>query len=187
MRFLVLAGLLLLAGGDLLEWLGVCPAVKRIWTPSWTLWSGGWCFLILAAFYAVIEIRRWKGWAFPLVVVGMNSIAAYCMDGLLGGPVREALEAPRERACFHCLRHGLGAGGARRVRCAGAMADPLLDVPPEAVPADLSGPGGLHHAFLPSKIRGIRGGRSERLDLEEAKRAVFCQAILEPGDRPCRN
>ena len=91
-RFLVLAGLLLLAGGDLLEWLGVCPAVKRIWTPSWTLWSGGWCFLILAAFYAVIEIRRWKGWAFPLVVVGMNSIAAYCMDGLLGGPVREALK-----------------------------------------------------------------------------------------------
>ena len=91
-RLFVLAGLLLLAGGGLLEWLGVCPAVKRIWTPSWTLWSGGWCFLFLAAFYAVIEIRRWKGWAFPLVVVGMNSIAAYCMEGLFSGPIREALK-----------------------------------------------------------------------------------------------
>ncbi|MGA2067519.1 MAG: hypothetical protein ABSG86_21300 [Thermoguttaceae bacterium] len=91
-RLFVLAGLLLLAGGGLLEWLGVCPAVKRIWTPSWTLWSGGWCFLFLAAFYAVIDIQRWQRWAFPLVVVGMNSIAAYCMEGLFGGFIRDALK-----------------------------------------------------------------------------------------------
>ena len=24
---------------------GICPVVKRIWTPSWVLFSGGWCFL----------------------------------------------------------------------------------------------------------------------------------------------
>ena len=57
--------------------------VKRIWTPSWTLFSGGWCFLLLAGFYALIDVgarRRWqRAWAFPLVVVGANSIAAYCM------------------------------------------------------------------------------------------------------------
>ena len=28
----------------------ICPVVKRIWTPSWTLFSGGVCFLFLAAF-----------------------------------------------------------------------------------------------------------------------------------------
>jgi len=56
--------------------------VKRIWTPSWTLFSGGWCFLLLAAFYWVMEVRGWRRWAFPLVVIGMNSIAAYCSDHL---------------------------------------------------------------------------------------------------------
>ena len=38
--------------------LGVCPVVKRIWTPSWVLFSGGWCFLLLAAFYAVVDVAR---------------------------------------------------------------------------------------------------------------------------------
>jgi predicted acyltransferase len=61
----------------------VSPIVKRIWTPSWALYSSGWTFLMLAAFYLVIDVWGWKGWAFPLVVVGMNSIAMYCMAQLL--------------------------------------------------------------------------------------------------------
>ena len=68
------------------EW--VCPIVKRIWTPSWALYSAGWTFLMLAAFFAVIEIVGWKAWAFPFVVVGMNSIAMYCMSQQLRGWVR---------------------------------------------------------------------------------------------------
>ena len=39
----------LLVGWGLGE-LGLCPVVKRIWTPSWVLYSGGFCFLFLAAF-----------------------------------------------------------------------------------------------------------------------------------------
>jgi len=80
---------LLMAGGTgviaglLLHFTGVCPVVKRIWTPGWTLFSGGACFLILAAFCAVIEMKGWKRWAFPLVVIGMNSIAAYLIAHLL--------------------------------------------------------------------------------------------------------
>ncbi len=57
--------------------------VKRIWTPSFTLWSGGICFVLLAFFYEVIDVRGHRRWAFPLVIVGMNSIAAYVMDHLL--------------------------------------------------------------------------------------------------------
>lgn len=64
------------------QW-SLCPIVKRIWTPSWAVFSSGWTFLMLAAFYWVIDIKRWKAWAFPLVVVGMNSIAMYCMAQLL--------------------------------------------------------------------------------------------------------
>ena len=58
----------------------MCPVVKRIWTPSWVLYSGGWCFVLLAGFYAVNDVIGWRRWAFPLVVVGMNSIAVYCMS-----------------------------------------------------------------------------------------------------------
>ncbi|MBI3118409.1 MAG: DUF5009 domain-containing protein [Candidatus Hydrogenedentes bacterium] len=81
-RLLVIAGLAGLALGWLLGALGICPVVKRIWTPSWTLFSGGWCVLLLALFYAVIDWAKIKKWAFPLVVIGMNSIAAYCMAHL---------------------------------------------------------------------------------------------------------
>lgn len=80
-RFLV-AGVLGLAAGALLHFSGVCPVVKRIWTPSWVLFSGGACFLLLAAFSFVIEAKGKRRWAFPLVVVGMNSIAAYLIAHL---------------------------------------------------------------------------------------------------------
>jgi heparan-alpha-glucosaminide N-acetyltransferase len=56
--------------------------VKRIWTSAWTLFSGGVCFLFLAAFSWIIEVKGYKKWAFPLVVVGMNSIAAYLIAHL---------------------------------------------------------------------------------------------------------
>jgi predicted acyltransferase len=80
-RFVV-AGILLAAAAILLHVTGVCPIVKRIWTPSWTLFSGGVCFLFLAAFSWVIDVKGMRKWAFPLVVVGMNSIAAYLMAHL---------------------------------------------------------------------------------------------------------
>ncbi|MBK5295612.1 MAG: DUF5009 domain-containing protein [Vicinamibacteria bacterium] len=77
LRRLIVAGVAGLALGGLLHVTGICPVVKRIWTPSWTLFSGGWCFLLLAAFCWVIETRGYRKWAFPLVVIGLNSIAAY--------------------------------------------------------------------------------------------------------------
>jgi predicted acyltransferase len=67
----------------------VCPIVKRIWTPSWTLYSAGWTFVMLAAFYAVIDLGGCKKWAVPLALVGMNSIAVYCMSQLLKPWVRD--------------------------------------------------------------------------------------------------
>lgn len=77
-RFLV-SGTLLMAAGLLLHFTGICPIVKRIWTPAWTLFSGGACFFFLAAFSWLIEVKNYRRWAFPLVVVGVNSIAAYLL------------------------------------------------------------------------------------------------------------
>lgn len=61
---------------------GINPIVKRIWTPAWTLFSGGICFLFLTAFYWIIDVAGKARWSFFLKVVGMNSIAAYVIaDG----------------------------------------------------------------------------------------------------------
>lgn len=90
-KWLATAGVIGLASGWLCGALGICPVVKRIWTPSWVMFSGGWCFLLLAGFYTVIDLWQQKGWAFPLVVIGMNSIAAYCMAELLRGFVSKNL------------------------------------------------------------------------------------------------
>ena len=77
MRKFLLAGAAFIAAGLFFHFTGICPIVKRIWTPSWTLFSGGVCFLYLAAFSWVVEIKKQRTLAFPLVVIGMNSIAAY--------------------------------------------------------------------------------------------------------------
>ena len=82
MRWLLVAGVAGLVAGWALGVLGVVPVVKRIWTPSWVLFSGGWCFLLLAAFYWVIDVAKVRGWAFPLIVIGVNSIAAYLIAHL---------------------------------------------------------------------------------------------------------
>lgn len=53
------------------------PIIKKIWTPSFTLFAGGITTLMLLAFYIVIDAIGLRKWSLPLVVVGMNSIAAY--------------------------------------------------------------------------------------------------------------
>jgi len=80
--------------GLLLQWLHVCPIVKRIWTSSYTLYSGGLVVLLLAGFYAVIERRGWTRWTLPLLVIGANSIAIYVMSWTLEQPVSSALLRP---------------------------------------------------------------------------------------------
>jgi predicted acyltransferase len=80
LRGLSIAGVALLFAGLAFQWAGICPIVKRVWTSSYTLYSGGWILLIVAGLYALMEWKGWQRWAFPLVVVGMNSIAIYVMS-----------------------------------------------------------------------------------------------------------
>jgi heparan-alpha-glucosaminide N-acetyltransferase len=61
----------------------VCPLIKAIWTPSWVVFSSGWTLLILAGFYGLVEIRGLSAPLFPLIVVGVNSLAMYAMIRLL--------------------------------------------------------------------------------------------------------
>ena len=131
-RWLVVAGAAMLAGGWLLGWLGVCPVVKRIWTPSWVLYAGGVSYLMLAGFYAVMEIGGLRTWAFPLVVIGSNSIAAYCMIQVFleynHHFIHEALVRHLPAGFFTAFGGGLPAAGAGGQRARGDVADPAMDV-----------------------------------------------------------
>lgn len=84
-RKLLAAGVIGIAAGLLLHFTGICPVVKRIWTPAWTLFSGGACFLLLAGFSWILDVKKWRAWSLPLVVIGMNSIAAYVIAHLWEG------------------------------------------------------------------------------------------------------
>lgn len=91
LRKFAIVAVALMAAGLLLHFTGICPIVKRIWTPSWTLFSGGVCFAFLAAFSWIIDVLGFRKLAFPLVVVGMNSIAAYVIAELWRNFVESSL------------------------------------------------------------------------------------------------
>ena len=81
----VITSAILFATALLLDISDINPIVKRIWTPSWTLFSGGWCFLLLSAFYFIVDIKQNSSWFKLLIVTGSNSIAAYLLADTLAG------------------------------------------------------------------------------------------------------
>src|SRR5215470_14502563 len=115
LRGLVIGGAVLLMLGLVWQLAGLCPIVKRVWTSSYTLYSGGWVVLMLAGFYALTEWKGWRRWALPLIVVGMNSIAIYVMSWTMEpfffsalhihlGPLISAVVSPT----FQPVVYGLG-------------------------------------------------------------------------------
>lgn len=108
--WLLTTGAVCLAAGLAAHYFGVCPIIKRIWTPSWALFSGGICLFLLAGFYAVIDIWQLRRWAFPWIVIGMNSIAAYGMAECLlgGGWIEKNLKTHLGQDSFRCFDRWLG-------------------------------------------------------------------------------
>jgi heparan-alpha-glucosaminide N-acetyltransferase len=67
--------------------------VKHLWTASFAIYAAGWTCLFMAGFYFLIDMMQWRRWCFPLVVVGMNSIAMYVMASpFLTVPVQNSLK-----------------------------------------------------------------------------------------------
>ena len=79
LRLLIAWGVGGIAAGVVIHLLGFCPIVKRIWTPSWTVFSAGWVTLFLAGYYYVIDLKGYRRWTYPFLVVGGNSIAMYAL------------------------------------------------------------------------------------------------------------
>lgn len=89
---LLVVGLLLFGLGWAAGYFGICPVVKRIWTPAWVLYSGGLCFLTLGVLALICDVLGFRGWAWPLMIIGANSIVAYVMSWTMEEPIKAALE-----------------------------------------------------------------------------------------------
>ena len=84
MRTLVIAGIVALAAGYILDISGITPIVKRISTSSFALVSGGWVLLMMAVLYYITDLRGWTRYAWIFTVVGMNAIFIYLFFETLG-------------------------------------------------------------------------------------------------------
>jgi heparan-alpha-glucosaminide N-acetyltransferase len=100
---LVTLGIAGIALGTAIAAAGLCPIVKRIWTPSWSIFSAGVVAVVLAVFYGIIDWRGFRRWSFPLVVAGMNSIALYCLWQLMGGFIKDNFRRHLGRHVFESL------------------------------------------------------------------------------------
>lgn len=79
LRWLLSAGLLAITIGVVLHLTGVCPIVKRLWTPSWVLVSGGAVILLLALVFWVVDMCQQAKWLELFRIVGLNSLAMYVL------------------------------------------------------------------------------------------------------------
>ena len=53
------------------------PINKALWSSSFVLVVGAYSLALFALFYYIIDVKGWKNWTLPFVVVGMNSITIY--------------------------------------------------------------------------------------------------------------
>jgi len=78
---LVRAGLVGIIVG--LAWGIVFPINKNLWTSSYVMFTGGAAAIVFAACYWFIDVRGWKAWSRPFVILGLNAITLYVASGLL--------------------------------------------------------------------------------------------------------
>jgi predicted acyltransferase len=73
---LLAMGVLVTIAGQLLDW-WLMPINKNLWTPSFAVFTAGLAMLTLGTIYWAVDLKRWTWWTLPLVIFGMNSIAAF--------------------------------------------------------------------------------------------------------------
>jgi predicted acyltransferase len=66
-----------------LLWGMAFPIITRLWTSSYTLFSNGWCMLLFALFYWLIDVKGYRKWAFWLKVIGLNALLIYVVQELI--------------------------------------------------------------------------------------------------------
>ena len=59
------------------------PINKALWTSSYVFFTGGLAMQFLALCYWLIDIKGYRGWTKPFVVLGVNAIALYVGSGVM--------------------------------------------------------------------------------------------------------
>jgi predicted acyltransferase len=78
---LAAGGAVLLAAG--LLWGLQFPIIKKLWTSSFVLATGGLGALLLAGFYLVIDVWKVRTWAVPLTWIGANALTIYLLSNVV--------------------------------------------------------------------------------------------------------
>ena len=78
---MLVIGLLLLGLGWLLD--VIIPVNKDLWTSSFVLVTSAWSMILLALFYAIVDVFKWQKWSFIFVVIGTNAIIIYIASSLM--------------------------------------------------------------------------------------------------------
>jgi predicted acyltransferase len=81
MRIIALTGVGCLAAGFGLS--PIVPVIMKLWTTSYALVSIGWACLLFLGFYWLTDVRARRAWAFPLIVIGVNALAAYLLPTII--------------------------------------------------------------------------------------------------------
>ena len=104
-RGLLVAGLAGVALGEL--WGGVLPINKALWTSSYVALTGGGALLALGACYWLVDVRGWRGWTRPFVVLGVNALALFFLSTLAARLlIVIEVERPAGRRSLHALLFG---------------------------------------------------------------------------------
>ncbi len=69
--------------GVLLSW-WLMPINKKIWTPSFSVFTAGMAMLGLGAIFYAADVRGRRWWALPFQIFGVNAIAAFVLAGVVG-------------------------------------------------------------------------------------------------------
>ena len=127
---LVVAGVVCLILGLALDRLGICPIVKRIWTPSWVLFSGG-ILLRPGTLYALIDLTGYTG--LDLSAPGHRpELDRRLLHRPSGRQLhRQLIPDSSGKGQVPQLGRGLRTPVSRRGRPGGLLADPVLDGPEE--------------------------------------------------------
>ncbi|KRD61320.1 hypothetical protein ASE40_07210 [Flavobacterium sp. Root935] len=79
---MALAAVILIIAG--LIWDINFPINKHLWTSSFVCFVGGFSILFFVCFYLIIDLLDFHKWAFPLILIGSNSILIYmAAEGLV--------------------------------------------------------------------------------------------------------
>ena len=78
---LAAAGVAAMAIGEM--WSVAFPINKNLWTSSYVMFTGGAAAVFFALCYWLIDVKGWRAWTKPLVILGMNALALFAFSALL--------------------------------------------------------------------------------------------------------